>query len=168
MSNARNTITVIGYAPSFEKDKYTKYVAGSDNKKAYYRGKVGVRRSFKDRETGKYQYDNIPFKAFGNNADYLYNYCNHNGGDIISISGEVRIEDNYEDKDGNVVYGTPYISVDNVAIISSSNGAAHHTASGNDNNGSKSAVNARPARSASKGGGLASVLHRVGAAHARA
>lgn len=115
--NPRNNVTLIGYYPDPEKmGKSLFYKAGEEGKKSYIRGKVSVRRAFKDKDSSNYKYDYVSYKAFGHNADYLHNYAK--SGDLIAIQGEIQVDENYEDKDGNTVYGQPFVMVDNVAIIS--------------------------------------------------
>lgn len=116
--NPRNIVNVVGYYPNPEKmGKGIMYKEGVDGKKSFYRGKISVRRAFKG-DDGEYKYDFIPFKAFGHNADYINKYVKTK--DVVAIQGELHIEENYEDKDGNVVYGQPIILADSVAIVSSS------------------------------------------------
>lgn len=114
--NPRNNVSLIGYYPDPEKmGKGISYKAGEGEKKSYYRGKVSVRRAFKDK-SGNYKYDYITIKCFGHNADYINNYAK--SGDILALQGEIQIDENYEDKEGNTVYGQPFVLVDNVTILS--------------------------------------------------
>ena len=115
--NVRNIVNLIGYFPDQEKmGKSVMYKEGEGDKKSFYRGKLSVKRAFKTKE-GDNKYDFIPFTAFGHNADFIHQYVND--GDVISIQGELQISENYEDKNGNTVYGTPFVLVDAVSVISS-------------------------------------------------
>ena len=119
MSSIRNMVHEVGYYPDPEKmGKSVSYKEGDgDKKKSFFRGKISVKRDFKDKD-GNTVYDFLPFKAFGSQADFIHNYAK--GGDIIAIDGQLRMDDNYE-KDGEVVYGQMYILADKVGIISSKN-----------------------------------------------
>lgn len=120
--NTRNLVLVTGYFPNQEKmGGSVMYKEGDgDKKKSFYRGKLSVRRGYKSKE-GDYKYDFLPFTCFGSNADYIHNYVKD--GDIIQVEGELQISENYEDKNGNTVYGQPFIMADSVSIISSKDGA---------------------------------------------
>lgn len=114
--NPRNIVNLIGYYPDPEKmGKGITYKSSEGDKKSYYRGKVSVRRGFKDKN-GNYKYDFISIKCFGHNADYINNYAKN--GDILALQGEIQVDDNYEDKEGNTVYGQPFVLVDSVNILS--------------------------------------------------
>lgn len=120
--NPRNVVTLIGYFPDQDKmGKSAGYREGSKDKKSFYYGKINVKRAFKDAD-GNNKYDWIRFKAFGSSADFIHNYVDQSGSDIIAITGELQVDDNYEDKDGNTVYGQPYVLAEQVAIVSSGNG----------------------------------------------
>jgi single-stranded DNA-binding protein len=140
--NTRNIVALTGYMPDPEKmGKAVQYREGDDKKKSFYRGKITIRRAFKDKE-GDYRYDWIPFTCFGPNADFINKYVH--AGDIIQIHGELQISDNYEDKDGNTVYGTPFVLADNVSIIHSADNGENNTRSNGGSNGGST-------KSASKG-----------------
>jgi single-stranded DNA-binding protein len=116
--NVRNIVNLIGYFPDQEKmGKSVMYKEGDgEKKKSFYRGKLSVKRAFKTKD-GDNKYDFIPFTAFGHNADFIHQYVND--GDVIAIQGEIQISENYEDKEGNTVYGQPFVLVDAVSVISS-------------------------------------------------
>lgn len=121
--NARNTVTLIGYFPNQEKlGKSAMYKEGSDGKKSFMRSKISVKRAFKDKD-GNNRYDYITFKAFGAQADFLHNYADQEGNDIIAITGELQVDDNYENDSGEIVYGQPFVMVDSAQIISSGSSA---------------------------------------------
>lgn len=125
--NTRNCVTLTGYYPDPEKmGKSIMYKEGEGDKKSFYRGKLSVKRAFKTKD-GDYKYDFIPFTAFGHNADFINTYAKAH--DVIQISGEIQISENYEKEDGTTVYGTPFVLVDAVSIISSGNnqGENHNT-----------------------------------------
>jgi len=146
--NTRNMIMLTGYFPNQEKmGKAVMYKEGEGSKKSFYRGKISVRRAFKSQDEDKYTYDFIPFKAFGASADYIHKYVDQEGGDQIQILGELHIGENYEDKDGNTVYGTPEVIVDQVSIISSGNGGNR---SGNDDGESKKSTASKASSSTTK------------------
>lgn len=146
--NTRNMIMLTGYFPNQEKmGKAVMYKEGEGSKKSFYRGKISVRRAFKSQDEDKYTYDFIPFKAFGASADYIHKYVDQEGGDQIQILGELHIGENYEDKDGNTVYGTPEVIVDQVSIISSGNGGNR---SGNDDGESKKSIASKASSSTTK------------------
>jgi single-stranded DNA-binding protein len=139
--NPRNVVVITGYAPNPEKmGKAHIYKAGEGDKKSFLRSKLSVRRAYKDRD-GEYKYDYLPFTAFGSNADFINNYVN--GGDIITLHGELQISDNYE-KDGETVYGTPFVLVDGVCIQHSA-----ETRESSDGNGNAARKPAAPKASSS-------------------
>lgn len=157
MSNTRNVVILTGYYPDQEKmGGGVQYNEGNGDKKSFYRGKISVKRAFKDKD-GKNKYDYLTFKCFGSSADFLHNYAK--SGDIIQVSGELLLDDNYE-KDGKVVYGQMFVKADNVSIISSgdSNEAqATGTDGGFHGNGGGQAA---PKKSASSRVSPLSRLHR--------
>ena len=119
MSNARNSVHLIGYYSGLGKNTPPKYTAGEDGgRRSALSAKISVRRNYKDKESNQYQYDYLMIKAFGAKADFLHNYAKD--GDIISIDGNIRVGDNYE-KDGQIIYGQPEIFVDDVSIVFSNN-----------------------------------------------
>ena len=114
--NALNTVNIVGYFQTEEKMKGgASYIEGNDSKKSFYRNKLSVRRAFKNKEDGSYTYDFIPYKAFGHNADYIHKYADE--GCQLAITGEIQIDSNYEDAEGNTRYGQPFVLVDSVAIV---------------------------------------------------
>jgi len=150
--NVRNIVNLIGYYPDPEKmGKSIMYKEGEGEKKSFYRGKLSVKRAFKTKD-GENKYDFIPFTAFGHNADYINQYVKAH--DIIAIQGEIQISENYEDKNGNTVYGQPFVLVDNVSIISSNGGAQE-----GGNSGSKTAP--KSSTPAAKSNPLAKLRNRA-------
>lgn len=120
MANTRNSVKLIGYFPKSEKIKITYNQGQEGGKKSYMFGKISVRRSFKTENedgTKSYHYDLIPFKAFGQRADYINNFVKR--GDIIALDGELQMGENRTGTDGNVVYGQLEFMVDEVSTISS-------------------------------------------------
>lgn len=137
--NTRNVVTLTGYFPNQEKmGKAVMYREGSGDKKSFYRGKISVMRAFKDKD-GNHRYDWIPFTCFGHSADFINKYVDQTGKDMIQIMGEIQISDNYEDKDGNTVYGQPFVLADSVSIVNRSDDNTKGSGSddGGSNNGSK-------------------------------
>lgn len=135
--NTRNVVVLTGYFPNQEKmGKAVMYREGSGDKKSFYRGKISVKRAFKDKD-GNHRYDWIPFTCFGHNADYINKYVDQTGKDMIQITGEIQISDNYEDKDGNTVYGQPFVLADSVTLISRNDDNAKSSSGSNDSGESK-------------------------------
>ena len=154
--NTRNMVMLTGYFPNQEKmGKAVMYKEGEGSKKSFYRGKISVRRAFKSQDEDKYTYDYIPFKAFGASADYIHKYVDQEGGDQIQIMGELHIGENYEDKDGNTVYGTPEVIVDQVSIVSSGNGNGGSRSSNDDGDSKRSAAPKASAPTAKRSNPLA-------------
>ena len=59
---------------------------------------LGVRRDFKDKQTGKYETDWIPLTVFGKTAEIMSQ--NLSKGSKIEVVGKLQTN-NYTDKDGN-------------------------------------------------------------------
>lgn len=76
------------------------YTTG-ENSNANVRGTVAVQRSFKNKETGRYDADFIRFVAWGGNAEFINKYFKK--GDPIELMGEWRTGD-FTNKDGVKVY----------------------------------------------------------------
>ena len=149
--NTRNVVILTGYYPDPEKaGKSIMYKEGEGDKKSFYRGKLSVKRAFKDKG-GNAKYDWIPFTCFGHNADFINSYVKAH--DVIQITGELQISENYEDKNGNTVYGQPFVLADAVSILSSGEGG---NAAGSANKSGDSA----PAKKASGSNPLAKLRNR--------
>lgn len=72
-----------------------------ENSNANVRGSVAVQRSFKNKETGKYEADFIRYVAWGANAEFLGKYFKK--GDPVELTGEWRTG-SFTNKDGAKVY----------------------------------------------------------------
>lgn len=59
---------------------------------------LGVRRDFKDKQTGKYETDWIPLTVFGKTAEVMSQHLSK--GSKIEVVGKLQTN-NYTDKDGN-------------------------------------------------------------------
>lgn len=59
---------------------------------------LGVRRDFKDKQTGQYETDWIPLTAFGKTAEIMSQHLRK--GSKIEVVGKLQTN-NYTDKDGN-------------------------------------------------------------------
>ena len=59
---------------------------------------LGVRRDFKDKQTGKYETDWIPLTVFGKTAEIMSQHLSK--GSKVEIVGKLQTN-NYTDKDGN-------------------------------------------------------------------
>lgn len=59
---------------------------------------LGVRRDFKDKQTGKYETDWIPLTVFGKTAEIMSQHLSK--GSKIEVVGKLQTN-NYTDKDGN-------------------------------------------------------------------
>lgn len=78
--------------------------------------KVSVRRDYKNKETGKYDWDNITFNCPAYNkatVKFLENYVNE--GDIVSVQGHVNTY--AVEKDGEKVYHEDKVC-DSLRIVS--------------------------------------------------
>lgn len=63
--------------------------------------KVSVKRNYKNKETGKYDWDNITFMCYNEGAiKFLENYVND--GDIVSVEGHIHTY--AKEADGNKTY----------------------------------------------------------------
>ena len=151
--NTRNNFVLTGFFP--KSDKITiKYEPGVEGgKKSYMFGKISVRRNFKDKETGKYKYDLLPFKAFGQRADYINNYVHR--GDLIQLTGELQMGENRQAADGSVIYGQVELLVEEASILHSDTAAE----------GSEAAAPAtrQPAAARQAAAGVATAPRRTGA-----
>ena len=59
---------------------------------------LGVRRDFKDKQTGKYETDWIPLTVFGKTAEVMSQHLHK--GSKVEVIGKLQTS-NYTDKDGN-------------------------------------------------------------------
>lgn len=111
--NSNNTVNLAGRIPDTEKLPF-KYYPGKDDEKSsgIFRGMISVRRAYKKKDDEYYPEDLIPFVAFGVKAKYINDYINR--GDNVTMCGEIRREDDYEDKDGNLKSGGLALYVDDV------------------------------------------------------
>lgn len=123
MSNVRNSISLIGRIPATEKIKLT-YKEAQDPKHNSIRGCLGVRRNFKKQEEKYYPEDLINFVAFGHTAKYINDYIGRGG--QMAITGELRREDDWKDKDGQMHRGGLVVWVDDATKLGS-----EQTGSGN-------------------------------------
>lgn len=80
----------------------------------YVLNTVAVRKEYKNKE-GKYEYDNITFMAFANNAKYIAQYCKAK--DKLLIQGSWT-HSYYKDKDGKII-NNDYLTVKSVEKVSS-------------------------------------------------
>ena len=81
------------------------------NDKKCLRNTIAVQRNFKNKE-GIYESDFFNFIVWGNQAEYMKNYCKK--GDKIAITGRL-LNDNYE-KNGEKIY-TNNIHVETIEIL---------------------------------------------------
>ena len=142
MSNARNNVTIIGNIPNLEKLSHAwVYKEGDGDKKSFARGLLSVRRSFKPKGEQYYPNDLIPFRVFGFTADYLERNMAKDGSTVLAIAGNIQISDNYTKDDGSVVYGQPFVMVDDVTILEgyAGDGAAAPSSSSSSSSSGKKA-----------------------------
>lgn len=66
----------------------------------WVRGTIRVTRSFKNKDTGKYESDLINFKAFQQKADVIKRFHTGREGKSFGITGELQ-QERWEDKEGN-------------------------------------------------------------------
>ena len=66
----------------------------------WVRGTIRVTRSFKNKDTGKYESDFINFKAFQQKADVIKRFHAGREGKSFGITGELQ-QERWEDKEGN-------------------------------------------------------------------
>ena len=105
---ALNKVILQGKVPTF--DNAVKVFNEDDEKKAVLMLKVDVKRNYKPEGEQYYPSDILDCKAFGKTAQFIYKYFS-SGSDII-IEAELRKGENYE-KDGETVYGTMYVHINN-------------------------------------------------------
>lgn len=108
--NPRNVYHCVGRIPDSDKIRFEFKENSNDENKNVFNGSISVRRSWKPKDDEYYPEDLIPFTAFGKTASYINNYVHH--GDIVAAAGEIQISNNYTDKDGNMVYGKPFMLID--------------------------------------------------------
>lgn len=104
MSNL-NSVTLNGRIPNFE----ATYKQGEGDKKSFYSGSISVRRNFKGKDDKFYPEDLIRIKAFGANADFIYN--NFKAGDGIIVVGRLQKDEDYTDTNGESKKGQLYVLV---------------------------------------------------------
>lgn len=112
---ALNKSILQGKIPTF--DNAVKIFNEDDDKKAVLMLKVDVKRNYKPEGEQYYPSDILDCKAFGKTAQFIYKYFPA-GSDII-LDAEVRKGENYEDKDGNTVYGQMYVHINNAHFAGS-------------------------------------------------
>lgn len=78
---------------------------------------IAVRRDYKNKNTNEYESDFYMFKAFGQTADFIHQYCKQ--GDLVEING--RPQNNNYEKGGEKVYSDEYI-IRNISRLSAKKG----------------------------------------------
>ena len=112
--NPRNIASFIGIIPDTDKIKF-EFKENSEEAKNCFRGNLSVRRNYKKADEQYYPTDLIPFTAFGKTASFINQYINR--GDTVCVSGAIQISDNYTNKEGITVYGSPYLYVESISKI---------------------------------------------------
>ena len=87
-------------------------VKNEGEKNAFVGSKVSVKRSYKPEGEKYYPEDLLSFKAYGPKADFIGKYFPK--GKSIGLKGELRVADDWTDKEGNEHKGEMYINVTDV------------------------------------------------------
>lgn len=101
-----------------------------DEKRAVLNIKLSVRRNYKAKDEQYAKDDILDCKAFGKTAINIYKHFRP--GDNILVSGSLQRDDSYVDKNGDTVYGSMFVNIENFyfqyAQAGASEGAAAPTA----------------------------------------
>ena len=120
-----NNVCLVG---NICRDVELKYTSGNDAK-AIVRNSIAVPRTYKNKETGKYDADFIEFVCFGKTAEFIGK--NFSKGQKIGITGKIQTG-SYTNKEGKKVF-TTVVAVDAAEFVG---------AKGQDNNATPTPSNA--------------------------
>lgn len=82
-----------------------------ENSKSYLFWAISVKRDFKKKDEQYFPEDLIPFRAFGQKADFIMDQFQKGSG--VILDGRIEIGDDYQ-KDGQTIKGQPFLNVANV------------------------------------------------------
>lgn len=111
-----NTVVLEGQIP-FEIKLHN---AENEDKRSYAGFLINVKRNYKPEGNQYYPEDDIFIKAFGPTAEFVAR--NFNERDHIGIEGQLRREEDDENKDGEKIKGRVYVQADRVHFVGNPNG----------------------------------------------
>ena len=106
-----NVLTIQGQIPKSEKFNF-ELKNPDDDKRAFISFMMSVRRDYKPEGAEFYPEDLMQVKAFGTTAKTIA--ARFNRGDYLLIEGQLRRNDDYQNKNGDTVRGELYIHADRI------------------------------------------------------
>lgn len=114
--NAMNTVNLIGRIPSTDKIPFN-FKEGDEPKSNFFSFMISVRRAYKAKDEQYYEEDLIPVKAWGGAAT-AGKWIGR--GDTVSVVGELRRGNDWEDNDGQTHRGQLEVIADSIRSVGGS------------------------------------------------